>query len=687
MTRSGPRRLAAAVVATVVLALATGAGGVVAVVGAAGPVAAQAAPAPTVTFRGVEQTPWVTRDGTWHVTLELDGVTPGSTLSADLYDRVGSRQEATAAQYTAIEGRQRETLRGIALDGLPVDGEGRRDATLAISLRQESPPQPEPGWSFFSDGLRPGVYPIDVRVTDAEGVEQGRIVLLLTRVPSEGDDDVGAPPLLVAPVVRLGGPPTVGPSGEEVPDEATQERAATLAAGLDRVDDDHPQDLPLTLIPRPESMEAFARDDTGDATLDRLRDAIRSGQVVDGPYVDVPVGAWIQRGMQEELTRQRDRGNSILTEHLGRVDSSTWDATHGLTGPAASALWPVGVRTVLFGRDGLGPGLPPGAGPYAVDIGSGRTLTALVPDASASDALVRRGDPVLDAASLAAELALLVPDDGSSRAIVLVAPDEWPGAPEAVDLLADVLLDPVAPVEAVTTADLVDRATDLGSRPLVPPLTPDLGTYPDRLAEARSRVGSFTSMVGPDDPEVGAFDQRLLLSGARTFTEAESLAYVDSVIAETGARFTQVVAPDRQTYTLTSSDGNIPLTLLNDHDVPVEVRIELESGAGRVELPDGGSMTVVLQPGSNPLRIPVHARAPGDTAIDIVVRSPDGVVVLDEVRYTVRSTAVPGLGLVLSVGAAAFLLVWWARHWTRARRARRAEGDGGGPTPSSPLAT
>jgi hypothetical protein len=191
-------------------------------------------------------------------------------------------------------------------------------------------------------------------------------------------------------------------------------------------------------------------------------------------------------------------------------------------------------------------------------------------------------------------------------------------------------------------------------------------------------------MVGEGDREVGAFDQRLLLSGASSFTDAERMAYVDSVIAATDERFTQVVAPDRQTYTLTSSDGNLPLTLRNEHDVPVEVLVELRSGTGNVEFRDGDSMATVLQPGSNPLSIPVHARAPGDSAIDIVVRSPDGVVVLDQVRYTVRSTAVPGLGLVLSVGAAAFLLVWWARHWTRARRARRAAGDGAGPDPSAP---
>ena len=36
-----------------------------------------------------------------------------------------------------------------------------------------------------------------------------------------------------------------------------------------------------------------------------------------------------------------------------------------------------------------------------------------------------------------------------------------------------------------------------------------------------------------------------------------------------------------------------------------------------------------------------------------------------------QSTAVSGVGVVLSVGAALFLMVWWARHWRRTRRSRK----------------
>jgi hypothetical protein len=55
------------------------------------------------------------------------------------------------------------------------------------------------------------------------------------------------------------------------------------------------------------------------------------------------------------------------------------------------------------------------------------------------------------------------------------------------------------------------------------------------------------------------------------------------------------------------------------------------------------------------------------------VSSRDGGLLVATSRVTVRSTAVAGIGYVLTVGAAAFLVVWWASHWRRARRERRED--------------
>jgi hypothetical protein len=44
---------------------------------------------------------------------------------------------------------------------------------------------------------------------------------------------------------------------------------------------------------------------------------------------------------------------------------------------------------------------------------------------------------------------------------------------------------------------------------------------------------------------------------------------------------------------------------------------------------------------------------------------------LVESRLTIVSTVFSGVGIVLSIGAGLFLLLWWGRHWRTSRRDRR----------------
>lgn len=635
----------------------------------------------TVTFHGVEQTPWVGREDTWQLVVDLAGVPAGATLEATIRDEVETR-EAYLESLFGIVGDRVVTIPSVDLDDEPATG-GRRRVTLAVSLRRDPPLTRQPGWAVVERGLLPGVYPIDLRVVTDDGAEQGREVVHLTRVPTGEEVGADAPPITIAPVVRLGADPDLSQVADTDPEgfAATGVDIADLADDIDGlVTGLARSSLPLTLVPEPESIEALGRSDDGAEAVAALRTASTSRQVVDGPWVDVPVGAWVTAGMSEELTRQRDRGHSVLSSSLGRVDSSTWDATDGITAEAADALWPVGVRTLVLGPGAVEPTTEVPDGPIAVEPTPGRRLDAVVADAGLSAALTRRDDAIFDAAGLAAELALLTADRTGPSGAVIVPPSGWASDPEAVAAVDTVLTDPLSRATPATLAAFLDTVPNRGTRTLaVPPAGPadQLGDHPARLATARAQLSSYTSLVGVADAEVAALDRRLLLSGSRALSLEQRDALVDEVVATTNARFAAVGAPERQTVTLTSSTGDLPLTVVNDLDVPVTVAIELRS-EGRVDFRGSQSMTVLLEPGRNRVPVPVRARAPGDSTIDIVIRSNDGVVALDEVRYTVRSSAVSGIGVVLSVGAIAFLLIWWARHWTRSRRERGEGGDGDG---------
>jgi hypothetical protein len=78
------------------------------------------------------------------------------------------------------------------------------------------------------------------------------------------------------------------------------------------------------------------------------------------------------------------------------------------------------------------------------------------------------------------------------------------------------------------------------------------------------------------------------------------------------------------------------------------------------------------------LDIEVRSRTSGAFPFEVEVTSPDGELALATTRYSVRSTAVSGVGLALSIGAGVFLVVWWARHW-RASRNAKLVGEVGAP--------
>ena len=63
-------------------------------------------------------------------------------------------------------------------------------------------------------------------------------------------------------------------------------------------------------------------------------------------------------------------------------------------------------------------------------------------------------------------------------------------------------------------------------------------------------------------------------------------------------------------------------------------------------------------------------RASGSFPVDVIIESIDGTLPVDTGRITVRSTAISGLGIVLSIGAGLFLLAWWGSHFRKVRRAR-----------------
>ncbi len=125
----------------------------------------------------------------------------------------------------------------------------------------------------------------------------------------------------------------------------------------------------------------------------------------------------------------------------------------------------------------------------------------------------------------------------------------------------------------------------------------------------------------------------------------------------------------------------MPITIRSTSPTPVTIRVQASSdrlefpgyevvpgvGAGTIAFRD-----VVLNEPSTTVLVPVSARTSGSFRFQVTLATPsDEEVALSTTSYTVRSTAVSGVGVVLSVASGLVLAGWWLRHLALDRRRAR----------------
>jgi hypothetical protein len=144
-------------------------------------------------------------------------------------------------------------------------------------------------------------------------------------------------------------------------------------------------------------------------------------------------------------------------------------------------------------------------------------------------------------------------------------------------------------------------------------------------------------------------------AASRNDIARQRLAVVRATIEDLFGAVT-IVSPG-DSYTLATERSALPLALRNDLSVPIRVRLE-------VNVPPGMTVTDIgeqeVPPGYLPLRVPVEVHITQRVAVDVTLRTPDGVQLGDSVRLSVHSNAygrllfaitlVGGIVLALLVG-------------------------------------
>ncbi|HRW36349.1 MAG: hypothetical protein KDB04_18960 [Acidimicrobiales bacterium] len=618
---------------------------------------ARPAQAASPSIRLLGQPVAVAPDGDFSVLLAVDAP-EAVDIAVDIYDRAGPDDPIGPVPDEGATA----TFPPVALPSADAADDGPRPVAFTIELYQPGEANPDPAWGWPLD--EPGVYPVRVRL---RGPDEETLAVLMTAVVRLPGPDQRVTPTEVAVLVDAHRPPPLDPDERADEGSADPDLVAQLPPVLAALDE-RPS-LPATFSLTPDAVARLAGDEAATDVLADLRAvlAVERRDVLDAPYVDIDPTSLVDADLADELTAQRDLGRRTLDSVLEEPLTGTWRLPTPVDGPTLDQLHQRGVFRAVVG----GGVLEDGAGTLSpVELTAGPSTVRASATAGGFVLGAASGDPVLAAHRLLARLAAAATGrEQSARVIVDVDPAL--ADPESLQVAFDALTLGTDLYRATTLDALLDAPATVGATLAGHPAVA-LGTYPDELRAARADEASYTSMVGDRADLLRPIERALALSAAAELPLEDRRAEVDGVRRDLADTFSSIDLPESDTVTLGAQEGTFPLPISSSLDEPVQVVIQLEA-SDRLELPDD-RIEATLDSERTVVDVQVQARATGDTPVRITVRSPDDGVVLAESRYVVRSTAVSEVGILLTVGAAGFLAVWWGRHWLRTRRARSAPG-------------
>ncbi len=538
----------------------------------------------------------------------------------------------------------------------------------------------------------PGVYPLQITV----GTSNPILTWLVRTAPLAA----GETPFSLGLVVPVQAPLADQPDGSVTLDDAERSRLAQLASVL--------AEAPgaLTVVPNPETLDALdASGPDARATLQQLQRATRTQTVLRAPYVPLDIDAWRRAGRDDHVSLQLRTGLDIASRTLARDPSTivvrTAIANHFDTPRSLDLLRREGAANVVIADDHLEPlrkdAFPsPFAQSFRVRDTEGQDLLGAAADtwlAGMITAIDTARQPQPAAQAVLADLATGFFDRPTlARGSVVVLPDRWAPSSSVSDHLFAMLrtAEIVQPRDIETWFATVARSSPEGEaraesatfgplrRTMVSVTGPDIGDHAAALDVARRSLESYAALFAPAAPSpLDTIDELLLAASDVALTSTERARYVDAALEFVSRSIRTpdgrigIVVPESERITLTSRRETIRLEVENRLSTRAVVRIDLRSE--KLSFPNGTSLLTTLEPGPNTIEVDVAVKASGDSLLEYTVNAPTGSLgELAKGKVQVRSIALSGLGLVLSIVAVAVLVLWWVRHGMRSRHARRA---------------
>lgn len=568
-----------------------------------------------------------------------------------------------------------------------------------------------------------GIYPLTVTITDATGIQVlDSVTTFIIFLPTDVESR-----LKLVPVWAIGELPARGPGDVFEPhplsgvwhlDEAAAEDGS-LRSVLDALETAAGQRLRLGVAATPRTLEELA--DMADG-YERLGggdvDTVRSGsassqaardviggleeilgtnraQLLLGPYAFPDLPALVDD--LERLQLQLREGEAVLNEVLsaspgrgwifppaGRLDMASLDDLRGL-GAAASTFFDEEALTSLL-DDPAAECAPPFAGgtftcPVSVETLSGRArgyvfdpqLQRRMQALGDNDGRVALQRVFAEIAMIWAELPSL-----SDRVVPLVIPSGLDLRPQAARLLIRTL--GRAPwIQSLTPRGGLHQGIGAAPRTLVEDLR-DLAitvdeTYQDALDDAGAALDDYAA-IGPPTDRLQRLTRSFLVAQSRAWGSDPALVtrgeqYARGVAEEVEDEFGKIRMGGQGDITLTSRAGEIPLVLFNDTNYDVTLQIDLAWADLGLQI-ERSALRQTFPPGASPLPIEATASSSGIFQVEVTIATPEGREVLTR-RISIRSTEFNEIALAITLGALAFLIMFYVMRMLRRRDRAGAE--------------
>jgi len=618
----------------------------------------------------VAQSPWVGAGGDFLLRVRVDRPTGASNLEfvMTVFSAVSTRSEFSETLADRMDDAALVTLSPIPLATQRVEANG--DVVLSIGIRDPAQPR-DPNRVLLPP--RDGVYPVRVELRDRlAGSVVDKFVTHLLHTPELHT----TPKLGLSLVFPVHAPPALQPGGDRILPDG--DALTAMAQGVDAV-----RATPFTLAPTPETVAALAAslDPKAKAVVAALKASAAERPSVTGPFVPANLAALMGAGLDDEVASQLGRGTATLNDILsGRLDGRTWLAEEALDPLVIDALAGRGFERMFTSEPMLAP-IPEQritlTRPFVL-TGRQTRVQAVMADAGLAAHFDGSLNQPLAAHHLLADLAVLYldrPGDDERRGVAAIAPRGWRPTRQFLYVLTTGLaMSPI--VEAISVDTLFgavptardDTGATMVRKPAI--LAPgSLAEVAADLADARRNLDSLGTVLGAGNATSAVIEEHLLVAESSDLKSRRLRdPYIASADRQIQDQLGAIEMPEGRSFTLTARTGEIPVTFKNNTGRPVRVVVTMESD--QLEFPAGEVQELELTRLNTTQRFPVVARASGAFPIRITLESPDRHLVVGRARITVRSTAASGASLVVAMGAATFLAVWWGRNAMKGRRAR-----------------